>query len=109
MSVSLKKGQEFYYVTRWDDLGTMSVRRLTCEACGKSIIRATESGSDNFIKHVIYQNLVNTPAGQIPSWAFILPVDCDIEAEAMSIAVKYVDDVKKFNPSKEYKASVIYR
>lgn len=112
MNVSLKKGQEFWLVTNWDSKGTMRIRRLTCQACGKVILRATESVSGDFVKHAIYQRLLNSSLRDVFSFDFehIFTIDCDIEAEAMKLAEIYIARKEKFNKEgKIFKPAVIYK
>ena len=112
MKVQLKKGQEFWLVSQWDGLGTMRIRRLTCQACGKVIIRATESSSGNFVKHEIQQRLLNTSSEAIKSFDYehVFAIDCDIEKEAISLAHTYIEQQERHNKTgKQFKAGVIYK
>jgi hypothetical protein len=112
MKVQLKKGQEFWFVTNWDGLGTMRIRRLTCQACGKVIVRATESASGNFVKHEIQQRLLNTSSEPEQSFNYehIFAIDCDIEQEVMKLANLYIEQNERYNTTgRQFKASIIHR
>lgn len=79
-----KKGDEVLAFNTYDGKRAVSVERLTVEACGKKILRATRTENGEYIKREIQVRLIN--AG--PTGLYVFPASEveDVETKAREIA-----------------------
>ena len=94
MPTHFTKGTEVFAVRNWDHFGTIGIQRMTIQACGKKIVKATFTKTGEFINQSFYQHNINTDYDAYCSvWMFDASVN--IEEEAMKLGALFIEYEKK--------------